>query len=59
MKQIINKDLLYNMGNSTQYSVTTYMGKESRKEWIYEHVKLIHFAVHPRLTQHCKSTHLQ
>ena len=35
MKQIINKDLLYNMGNSTQYSVTTYMGNEPEKEWIY------------------------
>ena len=31
MKQIINKDLLYNMGNSTQYSVTTYMEKECKK----------------------------
>ena len=27
-------DLLYNTGNSTQYSVMTYMGKESKKEWI-------------------------
>ena len=32
VKQIINKDLLYNTGNSTQYSVITYMGKESGKE---------------------------
>ena len=30
-----NKDLLYSTGNSTQYSVMTYMGKESKKEWIY------------------------
>ena len=29
-----NKDLLYSTGNSTQYSVMTYMGKESKKEWI-------------------------
>ena len=27
-----NKDLLCNTGNSTQYSVITYMGKESEKE---------------------------
>ena len=32
IKQITNKDLLYNTGNSTQYSVMTYMGKESKKE---------------------------
>ena len=34
-KQVTNRDLLYNTGNSTQYSVMTYMGKESKKEWIY------------------------
>ena len=28
-------NLLYSTGNSTQYSVMTYMGKESKKEWIY------------------------
>ena len=28
-----------------QYSVTTYMGKESEKEWICVHVYLNHFAV--------------
>ena len=32
------KDLLYSTGNSTQYSVMTYMGKESNKEWIYVYV---------------------
>ena len=32
IKQIINKDLLYSTGKSTQYSVITYMGKESEKE---------------------------
>ena len=31
-KIITNKDLLYSPGNSTQYSVMTYMGKESKKE---------------------------
>ena len=29
MKQITKKDLLYSIENSTQYSVITYMGKES------------------------------
>ena len=31
----MNKNLLYSTGNSTQYSVMTYMGKESKKQWIY------------------------
>ena len=35
IKQIIDKDLPYSTGNSTQYSVITYMGKESEKEQIY------------------------
>ena len=35
IKQITNKDLLYSTGNSTQYFVMTYMGKESKKQWIY------------------------
>ena len=30
-----NKELLYATGNSAQYFVMTYMGKESKKEWIY------------------------
>ena len=38
VKQILNKDLLYSTGNSTQYSVITYMGKESEKEQIYVYV---------------------
>ena len=38
IKQITNKDLLYSTGNSTQYSVMAYMGKESKKEWIYVNV---------------------
>ena len=32
IKQITNKDLLYSIGNYSQYSVMTYMGKESKKE---------------------------
>ena len=31
---MINKDLLYSTGNSTQYSVITYIGKEFDKEQI-------------------------
>ena len=27
--------MLYSTGNSTQYSVMIYMGKENKKEWIY------------------------
>ena len=38
IKQIINKDLLYNTGNCTQYSVIIYMGKEYEKEQIYVYV---------------------
>ena len=33
-----NKNLLYGTGNSTQYSVMTYMGTESKKGWIYVYV---------------------
>ena len=33
IKKINNKDLTYSTGNYTQYSVITYMGKESKKEW--------------------------
>ena len=32
IKYISNKDLLYRTGKSTQYSVVTYMQKESEKE---------------------------
>ena len=32
------------------------VGKESEKEQIHVHVQLIHFAVHLKLTQHCKLT---
>ena len=38
IKQITNKNLLYSTGNSTQYSVITYMGKESKEEWICVYV---------------------
>ena len=32
IKQVTDKDLLYSTGNSTQYSLMTYMGKECKKE---------------------------
>ena len=32
IKQILNKDLLYSTGKSTQYSVITYIRKEPKKE---------------------------
>ena len=38
IKQVTNKDLLYSAGNSTQYSVITYVGKMTEKEWIYIYV---------------------
>ena len=53
-----NKDLLYITRNSTQYSVMVYMRRES-KESTDVCVELIRFAVHLKLTQHCKSTILQ
>ena len=38
IRQITNKDLLYSTGNSTQYSVITYMRKKTKKEQIYVYV---------------------
>ena len=38
LTQITNKDLLYSTGNSIQYSVMSYMGTESKKEWMYLYV---------------------
>ena len=55
IRQITNKDLPYSTGNSMQYFVMVYMGKESEKEWIYVYVH-VHFAAQQKLTQHCKST---
>ena len=38
VKQIANKNLLYSTGNFIQYSVMTYMGIQSKKEWMYVYV---------------------
>ena len=48
-------DPLYSTGKPTQYSVITYMGKESYKEWIYAYITESLCCTH-ELTQHCKST---
>ena len=40
------------MGNYSQYLVITYNGEECEKLYIY----MNHFAVHLKLTQHCKLT---
>ena len=50
IKQINNKDLLYSIGNSTQYFVMSCIEKESEKEFTYLFIKLNHFAVHLKLT---------
>ena len=38
IKWVTNENLLYSTGNSSQYPVMTYMGKESKKEQIYVYV---------------------
>ena len=45
MEWMVNGHLLCSTENSTQYSVTTYMGKESEEEWICVCVKLNHLVV--------------
>ena len=55
IKQIPNKDLLYSIANSTQYSVISYMGIQPKKEWVCVYVQLAHFAVRNKL-RYCEST---
>ena len=52
---------MYSTGNHIQYLVITYNGKESEKVHIENilYIKLNHFAVYLKLTQHCESTILQ
>ena len=38
IKQITNENLLYSTGHSTQHSAVTYMGKESKEDWIYAYI---------------------
>ena len=42
---MVNGDLWYSTGNSTQYSMVTHMEKESEKEWMCVYVYLNHFVV--------------
>jgi len=45
MEQLANRDLLYSTGNSTQYFMITYVGKETEKEWIvykYNRITLLY-----------------
>ena len=64
------KDLLYSRGHYTQYLVITYNEKESKKEYVYSFIYIFffpvcmcmhkdHFALHLKLTQHCRSTIFQ
>ena len=40
-----------------QYPIINRKGKEGEKKYTF--IKLNHFAIHQKLTQHCKSTILQ
>ena len=51
--------LLYSTGKTTQYSVTTSMGKESEEEWMCVYVELNHFDAQQKLSQLCKATIIQ
>ena len=59
IKQITNNNLLYSTGNSSQYSVMTYIGEESKKEWIYEYVMCIIPIIlkYSRILPHCHIQH--
>ena len=46
-------------GNSTRYSVITWVGKEPEIEGTHVYVELNPFVVRQKLIQHCKSTLLQ
>lgn len=59
MHKITYDKQLYNTGNGTQHSVMTDTGKESKNEWVFVYVELIHFAVHWKPAKHCKPTTLQ
>ena len=56
MEWIFRWDLQYNIGNSTQNSVITHMGKESEKEWVWVYVQLNYFVVQQKVSQHCRLT---
>ena len=45
MEWMVNRDLLYRTGNSTQYSVITCIVKESEAEWICVYMQIHDFGV--------------
>ena len=51
------QDLLHSTKNYIQHHIITYNEKEYEKEYIY--IYITEFSVHPKLTQHCKSTILK
>ena len=57
INQINNEGSLYNTGDSTQYSIITYKGKEPKKTDLLMYIYVSHnrFAV----AKHCKSIVLQ
>ena len=52
-----NKELLYSTGNSTQYFVIAYKGKELDREYMCVYTN--HSAMNLKLTQRCETTVLQ
>ena len=60
IKQMNNKDLLYSTGNYIQYLVINYKRIwKSIYVYVCVYIYVNHFAVHLKLTRHCKSTILQ
>ena len=60
VRQVASGNLLYSTGSTVRCSVVTYMGgmvgRGSKREGIYVYIKLIHFVVQQKLTQHCKTS---
>ena len=56
---VYNKDLLNSLGTSIQHCDRLYGERIWRRMDIYVYVWLVHFAVHLKLTRHCKSPMLQ
>ena len=50
---LTNKDLLYNIWNTAQHYVPTWMGEGLGGEWIHVYVQLSPFTVHLKLPQTC------
>ena len=52
-------DLLFSTGNSAQYYVAAWIGRDFGEEWIQVYVQLDSFAAHLKISQHFKSVILQ